>query len=159
MSLGTLNPAHRVTRRKSMTTNAANMAAVAAAINGADEATFGASNRRSVNSKTSGSTRGIESMSVGNTPGLALNAYTSNTVSKHDSLPGQEIDTADNGTAVADGPSLAESNEYGSRARGRRASEGSHLTKNDHKRTAGSDLKCEKCGKGYKHSSCLTKHL
>lgn len=43
-------------------------------------------------------------------------------------------------------------------ARMRRASEGHHLTK-DGKKAAGGDLKCDKCGKGYKHSSCLTKHL
>lgn len=139
-----------------MTTNAANMAAVAAAINGADETTFGPSNRRSLSSRTSANTHGDESMSPGSTSGLATRAYTGNAMSKHDSLPD---DAPDNGTAVADGPNLAESNEYGSRARGRRASEGSHLAKSDQKRASGSDLKCEKCGKGYKHSSCLTKHL
>jgi hypothetical protein len=42
--------------------------------------------------------------------------------------------------------------------RTRRASEGSHLIK-DGKKSGGGDLKCDKCGKGYKHSSCLTKHL
>jgi hypothetical protein len=43
-------------------------------------------------------------------------------------------------------------------ARTRRASEGQHLMKDGKKANAG-DLKCEKCGKGYKHSSCLSKHL
>jgi len=43
-----------------------------------------------------------------------------------------------------------------SKARGRRASEASALTK---KKSASGELKCETCGKGYKHSSCLTKHL
>jgi hypothetical protein len=43
-------------------------------------------------------------------------------------------------------------------ARTRRASEGQHLVKDGKKSNAG-DLKCEKCGKGYKHSSCLSKHL
>ncbi|KAL9121539.1 MAG: hypothetical protein Q9187_001910 [Circinaria calcarea] len=42
--------------------------------------------------------------------------------------------------------------------RGRRASEGASLTKFDSKRTSG-ELKCEKCGKFYKHRSCLAKHL
>ena len=42
--------------------------------------------------------------------------------------------------------------------RGRRASEGTHLSKSEGKRASG-ELKCDKCGKGYKHSSCLTKHL
>ncbi|KAL8688567.1 MAG: hypothetical protein Q9218_005557 [Villophora microphyllina] len=44
------------------------------------------------------------------------------------------------------------------RARARRASEGAHLSKSEGKR-ASAELRCEKCGKGYKHSSCLTKHL
>ncbi|RKF55733.1 putative c2h2 finger domain protein [Erysiphe neolycopersici] len=40
----------------------------------------------------------------------------------------------------------------------RRASEGQHLMK-DGKKPSSSDLKCDKCGKEYKHSSCLSKHL
>jgi hypothetical protein len=63
--------------------------------------------------------------------------------------------------AVTDGPPLAtmQDNERGaSKSRVRRASEGSRL-KGEGKRASGSELKCEKCGKGYKHSSCLTKHL
>ena len=43
-------------------------------------------------------------------------------------------------------------------SKARRASEGSHLSKVEGKRSSG-ELRCEKCGKGYKHSSCLTKHL
>ena len=39
----------------------------------------------------------------------------------------------------------------------RRASEGQHLMK-ESKKGQPSDLKCEHCGKGYKHSSCLSKH-
>jgi uncharacterized ferredoxin-like protein len=44
-------------------------------------------------------------------------------------------------------------------ARMRRASEGQHLIKDGKKAGSAGDLKCDKCGKGYKHSSCLTKHL
>ena len=44
------------------------------------------------------------------------------------------------------------------RGRSRRASEGAYLSKSDGKRASG-ELRCDKCGKGYKHSSCLTKHL
>lgn len=64
--------------------------------------------------------------------------------------------------AIADGPPLAAMPEHekgNSKSRIRRASEGSRLSKGDGKRTSGSELRCEKCGKGYKHSSCLTKHL
>ena len=63
--------------------------------------------------------------------------------------------------AVTDGPALAslpESEKGNSKSRIRRASEGSRLAKGEGKRS-GSELRCEKCGKGYKHSSCLTKHL
>jgi hypothetical protein len=42
--------------------------------------------------------------------------------------------------------------------RARRASDGAPLTKDGRKNNR-VELRCEKCGKGYKHSSCLTKHL
>ena len=44
------------------------------------------------------------------------------------------------------------------KVRNRRASDGAYLSKSEGKRVSG-ELKCETCGKGYKHSSCLTKHL
>lgn len=44
------------------------------------------------------------------------------------------------------------------KARVRRASDGQPLVK-DGKKSNRPELKCTKCGKGYKHSSCLTKHL
>lgn len=49
-------------------------------------------------------------------------------------------------------------NSHTARSRNRRASEVLHLGKTDGKRVS-SELKCETCGKGYKHSSCLSKHL
>lgn len=51
---------------------------------------------------------------------------------------------------------LSEEKKMSTKERNRRASEGSHLTKG---KKSGGDLRCETCGKGYKHSSCLTKHL
>lgn len=44
------------------------------------------------------------------------------------------------------------------KSRMRRASDGQPLTKEGRK-SSRVELRCEKCGKGYKHSSCLTKHL
>lgn len=66
-----------------------------------------------------------------------------------------------NASAVADGPPLSTIAQEikGQKARIRRASEGSRLSKGESKRQSGSELRCETCGKGYKHSSCLTKHL
>ena len=52
-----------------------------------------------------------------------------------------------------------EENNGLNKSRTRRASEGQQLMKGDGKKAHASDLRCEKCGKGYKHSSCLTKHL
>jgi hypothetical protein len=43
-------------------------------------------------------------------------------------------------------------------ARGRRASDGQPLIK-EGKKSNRVEVRCEQCGKGYKHSSCLTKHL
>lgn len=70
--------------------------------------------------------------------------------------------TAAKSEAVTDGPPLEAMPEHekaNAKSRIRRASEGSRLAKGEGKRTSGSELRCEKCGKGYKHSSCLTKHL
>jgi hypothetical protein len=66
-------------------------------------------------------------------------------------------------SAVTDGPplsSLPETEKGGSsKSRIRRASEGSRLIKGDSKKASAAELRCERCGKGYKHSSCLSKHL
>lgn len=61
-------------------------------------------------------------------------------------------------SAVVDGPPLSSlvSNDK-SRLKSRRASDGTRLTKKE--RAANGELKCEQCGKAYKHGSCLTKHL
>jgi len=45
------------------------------------------------------------------------------------------------------------------KARTRRASDGQPLVKEGGRKINRPDLRCEKCGKGYKHSSCLNKHL
>ncbi len=58
--------------------------------------------------------------------------------------------------AVEEGLSVEKS--LGIKGRNRRASEGSYLTKGEGKRLP-SELRCDTCGKGYKHSSCLTKHM
>lgn len=44
------------------------------------------------------------------------------------------------------------------KARTRRASDGQPLIK-DGKKSLRAEVRCDTCGKGYKHSSCLTKHL
>lgn len=59
-------------------------------------------------------------------------------------------------SAVIDGPPLSSYSDK-AKLKMRRASDGTHLTKKE--KAATGDLKCEHCGKAYKHGSCLTKHL
>ncbi|KAL7273912.1 hypothetical protein RUND412_003204 [Rhizina undulata] len=79
------------------------------------------------------------------------------------------------GTSGSSAITEGEASDINRQARNRRASEGAHILlagpKSNGAQTgegvggrsirgrSGSELKCEKCGKGYKHSSCLTKHL
>ncbi|KXL50092.1 hypothetical protein M433DRAFT_73110 [Acidomyces richmondensis BFW] len=60
------------------------------------------------------------------------------------------------GSALVDGPPLSSYSDK-SKPKMRRASDGTRLTKKE--RAATGDLKCEHCGKAYKHGSCLNKHL
>jgi hypothetical protein len=156
LSVSTINPAHRVTRRKSMSSTAAsNVAAMAAAAKG----TIGAP----LEGSSSSSRRLSKPASQFRGPTLALHPEMAS------SMPGNGLpfapgsyNPAIHSEAITDGPALASMPEHekgNSKSRNRRASEGSRLSKGEGKRASGSDLRCEKCGKGYKHSSCLTKHL
>jgi hypothetical protein len=152
MSTASMNPAHRATRRKSITSNAAgSIAAIAAAAKGMSGAPLDAQQRRP--SKPAAQFRG-PSLSV-------ISAMASSVPSNGSAFAPGSYGAAAKSEAVTDGPPLAampEHDKADSKSRIRRASEGSRL-KVDGKRASGSELRCEKCGKGYKHSSCLTKHL
>ncbi|PVH86839.1 hypothetical protein DL98DRAFT_582160 [Cadophora sp. DSE1049] len=152
VSSGSLITNNRVTRRKSVSSNAAsNVAAMVAAVREAGDTTVGMPivGRRNTMSKN-GSAR---SAALGSLP------------SPPASLPGHRFRLSGNGkmdrgeSAIEDDQldEMDDDEEKDSKqARMRRASEGQHLTKDGKK---ANDLKCEKCGKGYKHSSCLSKHL
>ena len=161
ISLGAVNPSNRVTRRKSMTSTAVNnVAAIAAAISGAEEPLPGdvlQSSRRSFTLK-SGGIRGVESIALGKDTGPSADPYPNDTVGDHDDGPMVASTYGMDGSAVIDGLATGESEERMSKSRARRASEGAHLSRSEGKRSSG-ELRCEQCGKGYKHSSCLTKHL
>ncbi len=143
VSLGSINNSHRVTRRKSINASAVNNAGAArAALNEHDETPSRVSHRRSFNSSVRRPTL-REIVDMNKRIGIAN---------------GVEDEGENQDSAVADGFADMASNNQVSRTRARRASEGSHLTKGEGKRSSG-ELRCEKCGKEYKHSSCLTKHL
>lgn len=143
-----------------MTSSAVNnVAAIVAAIKVVDESpTTGATPlaRRSFTMR-SGGTRGVETVTVTKAGGSVIEPLRDEYM--HDPADGVAgtNDYADEGSVIVDeNPTVA--NDGRSRARVRRASEGAHLSKSEGKRSSG-ELRCEKCGKGYKHSSCLTKHL
>ena len=62
--------------------------------------------------------------------------------------------TGDNGTSGTEADEKRLDN-----VRARRASDGQPLAKEGGRKFNRPELHCEKCGKGYKHSSCLAKHL
>ena len=142
-------------------TPVSNVAALAAAAKGISGAPLEAGS----SSSSSGPRRSSKPASQFRGPSIALNSTV-----MASSMPGNGAQfgpssygaAAAKSEALTDGPSLAtmlEQDKAGSKSRNRRASEGSRLSKADASKRSGSDLRCEKCGKGYKHSSCLTKHL
>ena len=145
LSMGSINPAHRVSRRKSMT--AANKDAVMAAMTGSTSAEAGGFAARRASKSSSAGSKAAPAFpaSLPSGSGFAHGGYEPKSSS-----------------AIVDGPpleTLPENEKGHAKARVRRASEGSRLSKGEGKRASGAELRCDKCGKGYKHSSCLTKHL
>jgi hypothetical protein len=163
ISAGTLNPAHRVTRRKSMsqTPAAGNLAAMAAAAKGITGAPLeGGSGSSSSNSLR----RSSKPASQFRGPSMANSTMATSMPGNGSPFgPSSYGAAAAKTEALTDGPTLAtmlEQDKANAKSRNRRASEGSRLSKGDgNGKRSGSELRCEKCGKGYKHSSCLTKHL
>lgn len=171
ISAANLNPAHRVTRRKSMSqTPVTNIAAIAAAAKGMSGAPLEGGSSSS-SGTGSGPRRSSKPASQFRGPSMALGASMASSMpgngahfgasSYGSGVGGGGSSAAAKSEALTDGPTLAtmlEQDKANAKSRNRRASEGSRLSKGDGKRS-GSELRCEKCGKGYKHSSCLTKHL
>lgn len=139
LSIPSLNAAHRVSRRKSMNNTAANREAIAASL----------SREQSSNGLEAGK-RSYKSSKNGFPASLPNNA----------AFVESSLDCK-YGSAIVETSFLEvlpEDVNNISKARARRASEGSVLRK-EGKRLASGELRCDTCGKGYKHSSCLNKHL
>lgn len=157
VSLGAVNTNHRVTRRKSVTSTAAANAAAAMAAslkdtNGEPSGVPITAHRRALSHRKAG-----ESTSLGTASGLA--SYLSRSINN----PNQDPNAVRKASLNSDEGTAVEGSNTGGKPvsttyRNRRASEGSHLVKSEGKRTA-AELRCERCGKGYKHGSCLSKHM
>ncbi|CAD6591385.1 MAG: hypothetical protein ASARMPREDX12_005145 [Alectoria sarmentosa] len=131
-----------------------NVAAIAAALKDVDEKGSTSSKHGSLNLKTAASSRGLESSKYGSSTG---DRYPLGGLADNNDNANEEA--MDDEESILEGDFEPNENvTTGSKARARRASEGSYLTKGEGKRSGG-EVRCEKCGKGYKHSSCLTKHL
>ncbi|KAL4925626.1 putative C2H2 finger domain protein [Aspergillus undulatus] len=160
ISLGAVNPNHRVTRRKSVTTTAAAnaAAAVAATLKDSPDAAGIAmpAHRR-------GSRKGLESSSVGATSAFSsylsrsMNSPSRDSLAARKASPSQTQNASPMNQTTVDG-SIAADKPATSKNRNRRASEGGHLVKGEGKGSR-PELRCDRCGKGYKHGSCLSKHM
>ena len=131
-----------------------NATAIAAALKDVAAKGSASPQRTSLNSKTAASNRGLDFGRYNNssTGGYLLGGLTGNNETANE-------EAMDDEESVADDDFLHNGNaNTGSKGRARRPSQGSFLTKGYTKSSSG-ELRCEKCGKGYKHSSCLTKHL
>jgi hypothetical protein len=155
ISLGAVNANHRVTRRKSMTSTAAAnaAAAVAASLKDSSEANgfpVTSSHRRALSGR-----KGLESTSMGHISGFSPYLSRSVNAASPDHTAGRKHSpTAVDENHVAD----SDTSPVSTKDRNRRASEGAPLMRGEGKRVS-TEVRCERCGKGYKHSSCLTKHM
>lgn len=151
VSSGSLIPSHRVTRRKSVSSNASNVAAMAAVVREGGDILTGMpiSTRRNTSSK-SASARAAALGSLPSPPASLpthrMTITSSRKAEREENAIEDDDDMEDDDDDEEDGFA---------KSRIRRSSEGQHLMNGK----KANDLKCEKCGKGYKHSSCLTKHL
>ncbi len=139
-SAGSTIPTHRVNRRKSSTFSPPNVTALAAV----EQAVTAGS--LPVNRRSSASKAALASLNDGGFHPVPSN------LQHHVSLP------ENSASAVVDGPALSSFQSIDkTKNRARRASDGTRLTKKE--KAASGELKCEQCGKAYKHGSCLNKHL
>lgn len=145
VSLSATNTNHRVNRRKSnaQASNTA-QAAIAAALreHGETTATLPPSTHR----RSMGSRKNTESQSMSTRPSM-------HTYFGPGTVPPTDQETLED-MSMDDEPGTGDKTL--AKSRNRRASEGSYLAKGSSKK---GDLKCDSCGKSYKHSSCLTKHM
>ncbi|EME87930.1 uncharacterized protein MYCFIDRAFT_85891 [Pseudocercospora fijiensis CIRAD86] len=142
-SLASVSTANRINRRKSSTFSPATRPSINGAVIENAVAEGSAVQRRSSTSKAA-----LASLNDG-LPSMP------SSLPQHASVP---ENVALSSSAVVDGPSL--SSFHGiekSKSKMRRASDGTRLTKKE--KAAAGELKCEHCGKAYKHGSCLNKHL
>lgn len=111
-----------------------------------------------VTRRKSMSRRGTESTSIGATSGFSSYLSRGIHAASPDSTAGRKPSPSSIDENIAVDGSSHDDKPVTTKNRNRRASEGSHLVRGEGKRVS-TELRCDQCGKGYKHSSCLTKHM
>ncbi|PTB64276.1 hypothetical protein BBK36DRAFT_1207295 [Trichoderma citrinoviride] len=153
---GALNPTHRITRRKSVTTSGANVAALAAALRESEQSgavpIASGGRRNTSNAMTAKQASAQRTGLVDSLPSPPASLPNKSVLEAKREVTDSAIDD-DSNELSAD-----EAAAHQDQSRIRRASDGQPLTK-DGKKSSRVEVRCETCGKGYKHSSCLTKHL
>ena len=155
VSLGNINQNHRVARRKSISsTTANNVAMMLAAMQGGEDSAGHGFDRRNASHRVS-----YGGSAARNSTAAREYSSENKTPAPIDSSAHDEVMMDDSPVLIVENAKEKEASANNTvKARSRRASEGAYLSKSDGKRASG-ELRCDKCGKGYKHSSCLTKHL
>ena len=111
-----------------------------------------------VTRRKSMSRRGTESTSIGATSGFSSYLSRGIHAASPDSIGRKPSPVAIDENTAVEGSGPEDNKHVSTKNRNRRASEGSHLVRGEGKRVS-TELRCDQCGKGYKHSSCLTKHM
>jgi hypothetical protein len=149
-----LNTTHRVTRRKSMTSTGTNRAAVVAMLSETEPSKslpITANARRHTVSRASAPRSSL----VGSLPSHATDSIVAaHLLDMHIKVEAQESTMDDDLNDAF--PDMGE-DRVGDESVGR-IGDGQSQAKEGRKSNR-AELRCDKCGKGYKHSSCLTKHL
>lgn len=190
-SLGSNPSIHRVTRRKSVSSTATNLAAVAQAVKeGTDLQLTLPPPNTSIVSRSVGRSVGMglgaglhsphgslapmhgypsppSSLpnNDGKSPLLGAGSLPASSFTFPRKVPVPASQTPVNGGISSAAASSSVTSSTPTNRRVRRASEGAHVllggesSEEKVRGKGGVELKCDKCGKGYKHSSCLTKHL
>lgn len=147
---GSLNPTHRVSRRKSVTNPVPNVAALTAVVVQGEPPVA----MPILHAYPAAAANPTYTPSLG--PGSDFGCLPSPPAS----LPFQKSMPDVKDSAIDDDIHDGSGEEGSDKlldVRFRRASEGQQLVKE--KKSSRVEVRCQKCGKGYKHSSCLTKHL
>ncbi|CCU80342.1 C2H2 finger domain protein [Blumeria hordei DH14] len=153
-STGSLISNHRVTRRKSVSTNNAVMVAAVRDIAEFPQGIPIVGRRSNMSKGTSARSNNLESL-----PSPPMSLPTQKT--RLNPNFGSKIDMSESAIEDDQMDDTGDEDDGGPESKRdftRRASDSQNDTK-DGKKPSSNDLKCDKCGKGYKHSSCLSKHL